>query len=128
MNAVLVFRLAGVLGALAVGLGAFGAHGLKGRVEQGLLEPALLEAFKTGVQYHFYHVLALLALSVAGDALWSNRWTGLTAAAWCAGIVLFSGSLYLMTFTGTRWLGAITPLGGLAFIAGWVFLVFAARR
>ena len=128
MNAMMAIRVAGVLGALAVALGAFGAHGLKGRVAQGLLDPALLEAFKTGVQYHFYHVLAILALGLAGESLWGSRWAGAAVIAWTLGVVLFSGSLYAMTFTGARWLGAITPLGGLAFIAGWVLLLLATRR
>ena len=128
MNALIALRLAGILGALAVGLGAFGAHGLKGRVEQGLLDPTLLEAFKTGVQYHFYHVLAILALAVAGDTVWASRWAGAAVLAWAVGVLLFSGSLYAMTFTGARWLGAVTPLGGVAFILGWVFVLLAARR
>lgn len=122
----LVLKIVAVLGALAVGLGAFGAHGLKGRVEAGTLDPLLLEAFKTGVQYHFYHTLALLAVGCAGTGLLSGRCATIAVAAWMVGIVLFSGSLYLMTFTGARWLGAVTPLGGVAFIVGWVALFIAA--
>jgi len=101
---------------------------LKSRVEAGLLDAGLLEAFKTGVQFHFYHTLAVLAVAVAGGALWSGRWAGLAVWAWLVGVVVFSGSLYAMTLTGARWLGAVTPLGGVAFIVGWVFLALATRR
>lgn len=117
------FMLATVLGGLAVALGAFGAHALEGRVEA-----RLLEVFETGVRYHFYHALALVAVVVA-----LGRWpeSGLIpVAGWLfvVGILIFSGSLYLMTFTGIRWLGAITPIGGVAFIAGWICLALAAGR
>lgn len=119
----LFFGLASILGGLAVALGAFGAHALDGRVEA-----RLLEVFETGVRYHFYHALALVAVVVA-----IGRWPSSslpTVAGWLfvAGIVVFSGSLYLMTFTGMRWLGAITPIGGVAFIAGWAFLALTAWR
>jgi len=111
-----------IAGAIGVALGAFGAHGLKSRVG-----PDLLAVFETGVRYHMIHALALLAVAWAGDR-WPSVWT--TAAGWLfvAGIVVFSGSLYLMTLTGARWLGAITPLGGLAFIVGWASLAVAALR
>lgn len=128
MSAIWTIRLAATIGALAVVLGAFGAHGLKSRVEAGTLDPALLEAFKTGVQYHFYHALAMLAVGCAGGALWQARGPGWAVWLWLAGIVLFSGSLYVMTLTGMRWLGAITPIGGVAFIAGWVALALSARQ
>lgn len=107
---------------LGVILGAFGAHGLRARVS-----PDMLAVFETGVRYHLIHALALLA--VAGAA---TRWPGpyVAAAGWLfvAGIVIFSGSLYLLTLTGVRWLGAITPIGGLCLIAGWGVLVVAALR
>lgn len=122
----MVLKIAAVLGGLAVGLGAFGAHGLKGRVAAGTLDPALLEVFKTGVQYHFYHALAILAVGCAGAGLLSPRGAAVAVVAWLIGVVVFSGSLYLMTFTGARWLGAITPIGGVAFIVGWVALFVAA--
>ncbi|MEZ4660761.1 MAG: DUF423 domain-containing protein [Caldilineaceae bacterium] len=117
------FTLAALLGGLAVALGAFGAHALAGRVEA-----RLLEVFETGVRYHFYHALALGLVVVA-----LNRWPNsglIPTAGWLfvAGIAIFSGSLYLMTFTGARWLGAITPIGGVAFIAGWLCLALAAWR
>ncbi|MGH2351777.1 MAG: DUF423 domain-containing protein [Chloroflexota bacterium] len=117
------FFLAGaVSGVIAVALGAFGAHALRDR-----LAPDLLAIFETGVRYHVYHALALLAAAYA-----AGRWPGAAAGAagwlFVAGTILFSGSLYLLSITGTRWLGAITPFGGLAFIAGWLALFWAAWR
>lgn len=98
---------------LAVALGAFGAHALRSRVG-----PDLLATFETGVRYHMYHALALCACAWAYD-----RWASpqLAWAGWLfvAGIALFAGSLYLLTLTGQRWWGAVTPIGGLAFLAGW---------
>jgi uncharacterized membrane protein YgdD (TMEM256/DUF423 family) len=114
--------LGSILGACAVALGAFGAHGLKTRVG-----PDMLAVFETAVRYHLTHALALLAVAWA-----SERWPGgaSTAAGWlfAAGIVIFSGSLYVMVLTGARWLGAVTPIGGLALIAGWCVLALAALR
>jgi uncharacterized membrane protein YgdD (TMEM256/DUF423 family) len=109
--------LAGVTG---VGLGAFGAHGLRGR-----LSPDMLAVFETGVRYHMYHALALLATAALIGRIDSRL---LPAAAWCftAGIVLFSGSLYALALTGVSMLGAITPLGGIAFLAGWACLLVAS--
>ncbi|MBI5094911.1 MAG: DUF423 domain-containing protein [Candidatus Hydrogenedentes bacterium] len=114
-------RIAAVLGGLAVALGAFAAHGLKGR-----LDPEMLTVFETGVRYQMYHALAMLALAAGGQSLWSTRHASRACCAWGTGIVLFSGSLYLLAVTGTRWLGAITPFGGVAFLVGWVFLAMAA--
>jgi uncharacterized membrane protein YgdD (TMEM256/DUF423 family) len=107
---------------IGVALGAFGAHGLKSRVG-----PDLLVIFETGVRYHMYHALALLAVAWAASRMPS---TWVTASGWLfvAGIAIFSGSLYVMTLTGARWLGAITPIGGLAFILGWVALAAGAFR
>lgn len=113
--------LSAILGGAGVGIGAFAAHGLKGRVEADLML-----VFETGVRYHFYHALALLALALAPTPLWDSRWAAAAGYSWTAGILVFSGSLYLMALTGTRWLGAITPIGGVAFILGWIFLAFAA--
>jgi uncharacterized membrane protein YgdD (TMEM256/DUF423 family) len=106
---------------LAVAAGAFGAHALRDR-----LTPEYLAVFETGVRYQMYHALALLG------AAWATvQWPGGSAvwAGWLftLGIVIFSGSLYLLTLTGTRWLGAITPIGGVAFLAGWAALALAAR-
>ena len=115
------FLLIGSLaGALGVALGAFGAHGLRGR-----LSPDMLAVFETGVRYHMYHALALLVVSALMPRL--DGWL-IHAAGWSftIGIVLFSGSLYLLALTGVRTLGAITPLGGVAFILGWAFLAIAA--
>ncbi len=116
-------RLFVVLGSvsafIAVALGAFAAHGLKAR-----LAPELLATFEVGVRYQMYHALALLGVAWA-----CTRWSGNAApAGWlfAAGTVLFSGSLYLLALTGVKWLGAITPFGGLAFLAGWACLAFAA--
>jgi len=121
MTQLVILRLACVMGALAVGIGAFGAHGLRGKIS-----PDLLEIYETGVKYHFYHALALLALGLAVPALWQSKWAPLAGGAWTIGILIFSGSLYLLAITGVRWLGAITPIGGVAFILGWVFLLLAA--
>lgn len=115
--------IAGFSGLLAVILGAFGAHGLKGKVT-----PELLSAFQTGVQYQFYHTLTLLLV-----ALLLLRFPQLSLLHWAgwafvAGILLFSGSLYSLTFGGPRWLGPITPLGGLCFIVGWLLLCLSAWR
>lgn len=115
--------VASVSGLLAVALGAFGAHGLKQR-----LTPDLLAVYQTGVQYHIYHTLALLAvgaLLTSAPASAALRWSGWL---FIAGIVVFSGSLYVLSLTGVRWLGAITPIGGAAFLAGWAALALAAWR
>lgn len=116
------WTLGAILGGLAVALGAFGAHGLKGRVEADLLQ-----VFETAARYHMYHALALILVGLAAQRA---PGAAVTASGWCftAGILLFSGSLYTMTLTGQRWLGAITPLGGLAFIAGWGCLAWAGWR
>jgi uncharacterized membrane protein YgdD (TMEM256/DUF423 family) len=115
--------LGSLLAALAVMLGAFGAHGLKTR-----LTPELLVTFETGVRYHFYHALGLFAVALAASLLPDSvalRWAGYLLV---AGIVLFSGSLYALSLTGVRGLGIITPFGGLAFIAGWLLLALAVAR
>jgi uncharacterized membrane protein YgdD (TMEM256/DUF423 family) len=119
----LFFGIGGLSGALAVALGAFGAHALKAR-----LTPELLQTFETGVRYHMYHALALLAAAYALGR-WPDSGLG-QAAGWAfvAGTLLFSGSLYLLALTGIKWLGAITPLGGAAFVAGWACLALAAWR
>ena len=115
------FLLAGaVAGIVAVAFGAFGAHGLRGR-----LSPDMLAVFETGVRYHMYHALALLLTAAMAQRLDSRA---IVAAGWSfvAGIVLFSGSLYLLAVTGVTILGAITPIGGVAFLAGWVLLAVSA--
>lgn len=109
--------------ALAVALGAFGAHGLKNR-----LSADLLAVYHTGVEYHFYHALGLLLVGVIAG-FYPNatgvQWAG---ALLLVGIVVFSGSLYALALSGVRVLGAITPLGGIAFIAGWITLAVSVWR
>lgn len=107
-------------GLLGVAFGAFGAHALRAR-----LAPDLLAVFHTGVEYQFYHAFALL---VVGVLLLVKPVPGLTVAGWCfaIGVLLFSGSLYALALSGARWLGAITPLGGLLFLAGWGVLFWSA--
>jgi uncharacterized membrane protein YgdD (TMEM256/DUF423 family) len=114
--------LGAVSGALAVVAGAFGAHGLRGS-----LSPDLLAVFETAARYHMYHALALIAVAAIATRLPGRR---ADAAGWLfvAGTVVFSGSLYLLALGGPRWLGAITPLGGLCFIVGWVALAWSAVR
>ena len=116
----LFFGVGAVSAGLAVALGAFAAHGLRAR-----LSPEALQAFETGARYHMYHALALLAVAWA-----VTRWPGtaVSVAGWLfiAGTLLFSGSLYLLAITGVRMLGAITPVGGFAFILGWLALAWAA--
>ena len=124
MSAHRILALGALLGALAVVLGAFGAHGLRSRVS-----PELLEIYETAVRYHFYHALALLAVGAwvdRGGSAASPPGVGMAAWAFLAGVVIFSGSLYALVLTGARWLGAVTPIGGVAFIAGWLLLARAA--
>jgi uncharacterized membrane protein YgdD (TMEM256/DUF423 family) len=118
-----LFLIIGALsGAISVGAGAFGAHALRSR-----LEARLFEVFETGAQYQMYHALALLAVAWV-----ASRWpsTLVNASGWLflAGTILFSGSLYAMALSGVRALGAITPLGGVCFIAGWVSRAVAVTR
>lgn len=114
---------AAVCGFLAVALGAFAAHGLKNR-----LAPELLSAFQTGVQYQMYHALALLGIAILIKLYGSNSWLQISGSFLLLGIVLFCGSLYGLAFNGPRWLGPITPLGGLCFLLGWLALLIAALR
>ena len=110
-------KIAGGIGFLGVALGAFGAHALKARVS-----PEMLAVWHTGVLYHLIHALAMLTLALFAKTAGTDiRWG---AGLFLVGIVLFSGSLYAMTLTGIRPLGAITPLGGLAFLSGWAWVVF----
>ncbi len=109
--------------ALVVILGAFGAHGLKAR-----LGTDMMAIYQTGVQYHMFHALGLLAVGLTLTQLPDSmllKWSGWLML---AGIVIFSGSLYVLSTTGWKWLGAVTPLGGLSFIAAWVVFVVAAVK
>jgi uncharacterized membrane protein YgdD (TMEM256/DUF423 family) len=114
----LFFGLACVSAGVAVALGAFAAHGLRNR-----LVPDMLSVFEIGVRYQMYHALALLGVALA-HARWPT--TTIAVAAWLfvVGTLVFSGSLYVMAVTGQRWLGAVTPFGGAAFIAGWIALAW----
>ena len=124
MKAKQILQLAGISGAIAVGLGAFGAHSL----EALLIQNGRLDTFQTAVNYHFYHTLALLGIGVLATV--KPDWKGISFAAWSMvlGILIFSGSLYVLCLTGITWLGAITPLGGLAFILGWSSLVYLSFK
>jgi uncharacterized membrane protein YgdD (TMEM256/DUF423 family) len=118
----LFFALGALSAFLSVAAGAFGAHALRGR-----LTPDSLAIFETAARYQMYHALGLLAVGWA-SARWPDgpaRWAGWL---FIAGTVLFSGSLYGLALSGLRWLGAITPVGGIAFLAGWVVLAAAATR
>lgn len=107
---------------VAVAAGAFGAHALEAR-----LEPEALEVFETAARYHMYHALALVA--VAGlAARWPDPLWGAAGGLFVAGIAIFSGSLYALSATGVRWLGAVTPVGGLALLAGWACAAVAGWR
>lgn len=108
-----IFAAGSILAGLAVAFGAFGAHALKAS-----LSPQLLTTFETGVRYQMYHGLGLLALAWAVGR-WPERRLAPAAILLIVGTVVFSGSLYLLVLTGARWLGAITPFGGVALIAGW---------
>ena len=123
-SAAKVLLAAGGLAALAaVALGAFGAHALKGR-----LTPEMLAVWHTAVEYHMFHALGLLAVGLVATQLPASallKWSGWLML---AGIVLFSGSLYALALTGVRWLGAVTPAGGTAFLAAWALLVIAILR
>ena len=112
----LFFGLAAVFALLAVGAGAFGAHSPRARVG-----PELLAVFETGVRYQMYHALALVAVARAAD-IRPARTVALAGWLFVAGILLFSGSLYALVFSGVRGLGAVTPFGGLSFLAGWACL------
>ncbi len=123
-SAKLFILLGALAGAAAVALGAFGAHALRAR-----LAPDQLAVWQTAVQYHFWHALAAVAIGI----LVAGALPGSTALRWAgwlmvAGLVLFSGSLYLLVLSGARWLGALTPLGGAAWIAAWLLLAWAALR
>jgi uncharacterized membrane protein YgdD (TMEM256/DUF423 family) len=118
----LFFALGALAAGVAVALGAFGAHGLENRVT-----PERLQTFETGVRYHMYHALALLVVGWAAAQVpgWPVQAAGYL---FLAGIILFSGSLYVLVLTDTPWLGAVTPLGGVAFIVAWGLLAWGVLR
>lgn len=119
----LFISIAAANGLLAVALGAFGAHGLRDK-----LTPSLLSAYQTAVQYHFYHTLALFGVGLL-MLHWQQR-PLITASgfSFMVGMLFFCGSLYWLALGGPRWLGPVTPLGGLAFLVGWCLLFIAAVR
>ena len=114
--------LGALSGGIAVALGAFAAHALKGR-----LDAQLLVTFETGARYQMYHALALLAAGLLAERL-PSRLVAASGVLFLAGTVLFSGSLYALALSGIRGLGAVTPFGGVAFLAGWLCLGLAAGR
>jgi uncharacterized membrane protein YgdD (TMEM256/DUF423 family) len=118
----LFFTLGCAFGALGVGLGAFAAHGLR-----DTLSEADLATFEVGVRYHMYHAFALLAVAWAIER-WGAGTATMAGWAFLAGIVLFSGSLYLYVLTGPRWMAMVTPIGGVAFLVGWALLAWTAFR
>lgn len=128
-----LLTFAGISGVIAVSLGALGAHGLKEKMKAGLLTLDSLQAFDTAARYQMYHSIALLAMAFLIEKFSIKL---ISAAAYCflVGILLFSGSLYILSTSSllglenVRWLGPVTPLGGLFFIAGWVLIVFAGIK
>lgn len=122
MNSSWITSLGAFLGFLSVALGAFGAHGLKNK-----LSPRMLEVFQTGVTYQMYHALALVLLGVWAG-LHPKVNLSLPAGCFLAGVVLFSGSLYGLSLSGIKQLGAITPLGGVCFLVGWISFAYLAYR
>jgi len=116
-----IIQAGAIFGALAVGIGAFGAHGLAEMLETH----GRTATFETGVKYHFYHALALVLIGIIGHLPYSKKWLSWSSYGFIAGILIFSGSLYVLSLTGITWLGAITPIGGVAFILGWIFLAMA---
>lgn len=118
------FAIVGGLNAmLTVALGAFGAHGLKQQ-----LSPEMLSVCQTGIQYHMWHALGLVLIGLIAAHYTDSALLGWAGWLMLAGIVIFSGSLYVLSVTGVRWLGAVTPFGGLAFIIAWALLVIALWR
>lgn len=118
MKNIVYIKLAAVFGAFAVAIGAFGAHGL----EAVLIENDRIQTFETGVQYHFYHTLAILLTGIIIALCNDNKFLRYSVFSFMGGIVVFSGSLYILSLTNVTWLGAITPIGGTAFILGWILL------
>lgn len=110
-------------GFTAVALGAFGSHGLKSKLSE-----TSLGVWQTAVQYHFYHTLALLAVAILLQRTVANTWLSASGGLMLAGVLLFCGSLYWLALGGPRWLGPITPLGGLCFMLGWLCLAIYGAR
>jgi len=115
--------LGGINAALVVMLGAFGAHGLKAR-----LTAEMLAVYQTGVHYHLFHALGLLAVGLVASQIADSVWLKWSGWLMLAGIIIFSGSLYVLSVSGLRWLGAVTPFGGFSFIVAWVLFVVAILK
>ena len=124
MTARLLIQLAALLGGLGVAIGAFGAHAL----HDLLVRAGRLDTFETAVRYQFYHALAMLAAGVLWAARPELRQLGNAGGLWLGGVIIFSGSLYALCFTGITKLGAVAPVGGLLLLAGWVSLALAVRE
>lgn len=118
----LFFGLGCFFAFLAVGIGAFGAHGL-----QSTFGPGMANVYETGVRYQFYHALGLMAVAYA-ISRWPSGMGAIAGWLFVAGIILFSGSLYVLSLSGVQWLGIVTPLGGLAFLGGWLVLLWTVLR
>jgi uncharacterized membrane protein YgdD (TMEM256/DUF423 family) len=133
MNQIKTIRIGAIAGGTAVALGAFGAHGLQQLAEAGTISADQIKTFETAVRYQMYHALALLIIPALNNVL-NEKFSRYTANCFLFGILLFSGSLYFYSLstwlfgTELKWLGAITPLGGLLFIAGWLFLFISAIK
>ncbi len=124
MHSVKLFLiLGGINAALVVMLGAFGAHGLKAR-----MSAEMLAVYQTGVHYHLFHALGLLAVGLVATQIADSVWLKWSGWLMLAGIILFSGSLYVLSVSGLRWLGMVTPFGGVAFIAAWIVFVMAIAK
>src|ERR1039458_6824177 len=115
--------LASIFGFLAVAIGAFGAHAVKSRIS-----PEMLDIYHTGTQYQMYHSLALLAVAILLKFYPESRMLTISGWLFTAGIVVFSGSLYALSLSGVKMLGAITPIGGLCFFGGWLFLLIGPMK
>ena len=123
-----VIQMGSVLGLLAVGVGAFGAHSLRARLEAA----GRMDTFETAVKYQFYHAVALVLVGIITQLLANNpaalKTLNWSAWSFVAGTFIFSGSLYILCLTGVTWLGAITPIGGLFFLAGWALLAWGVGK
>lgn len=115
--------LGGVNAALVVMLGAFGAHGLKAKISA-----EMLAVYQTGVHYHLFHALGLLVVGLVASQIADSVWLRWSGWLMLLGIILFSGSLYVLSVSGLRWLGMVTPFGGVAFIAAWIVFVIAIAK
>lgn len=119
----LFFQFSSISGFIAVALGAFGAHALK----EKLTNSGNLDTYQTAVSYQFYHTIALLGIGILAMK-YPSSWINYSGYSMMIGTLVFSGSLYILCFTGIKWLGAITPIGGLAFLAGWLMLFIAVIK